>query len=141
MSVEHPSRDTLKKWLEEAKTIAVVGLSNNPNRTSYQIAVAMEQAGYTIVPVNPNISDWQGKKAFASLDEVDIDIDIVNVFRRSVFVKDLLEPFLRIGAKTFWTQLGVQDEYVYKQLTEKGVQVVMDRCIKVEQAITGATPK
>ncbi len=118
--------------LRKAKRIAVVGLSDNPARTSYMVTKIMQQAGYEIIPVNPMIEEALGVKAVKSLKEISGHVDIVNVFRRSEQVMDIAKEFLQIDADIFWTQLGIIDETAAKMLEQKGRIVVMNRCIKVE---------
>ncbi|WP_041089992.1 CoA-binding protein [Jeotgalibacillus soli] len=134
--MENPSREEISKILKKAKRIAVVGLSDNPTRTSYGVSKAMQDAGYEIIPVNPTISEALGKKAVASLQDVEGPIDIVNVFRRSEFLPELAAEYLQTDIPIFWTQLGVVDEKVFSALKDQGRTVIMDRCIKVEHAIT-----
>ncbi|MDR6123282.1 putative CoA-binding protein [Bacillus sp. SLBN-46] len=137
MTVEIPSREELGAILKKAKRIAVVGLSNNPERTSYQVSAAMQKAGYEIIPVNPTIDgEVLGVKAVASLKDIEGHIDIVNVFRRSEQLFDVAKEFADIDADIFWAQLGLINEEAYTFLKEKGYTVVMDRCIKVEHALT-----
>lgn len=133
--LNNPSRETIKEVLDHAKTIAVVGLSPNPARTSYMVSEAMQKAGYRIIPVNPAADEVLGEKSYASLKDIEESVDIVNVFRRSEFLKELTEDFLEIDCPVFWTQLNVVDDTVSKRLTELGYMVIMDRCIKVEHAI------
>ncbi|KMY44563.1 CoA-binding protein [Bacillus sp. FJAT-27916] len=134
--IQNPSRDEIGNILKNAKKIAVVGLSENPERTSYMVSKAMQDSGYEIIPVNPAVKEVLGVKAIGSLKELDEHVDIVNVFRRPEFVMDLAKDFLDIDADVFWTQLGVVDEEAFQLLQEKGRKVIMDRCIKVEHALT-----
>jgi uncharacterized protein len=136
MTIDNPSRDQIGEILREKKTIAVVGLSDNPNRTSYMVSEAMQDCGYEIIPVNPNAEFILGEKAYKSLSEIDKHVDIVNVFRRSEFVYDIAREAIDIDADVLWTQLGVIDEKAFKLAKENGMTVIMDRCIKVEQALT-----
>jgi len=136
MTIQNPTREELGKILDKAKRIAVVGLSNNPERTSYMVSKAMLDAGYDIIPVNPTIDEWLGIKAVKSLKEIEGHVDIVNVFRRSEHLPDIAQEFVEIDADVFWAQLGVVNEEAYQFLKEKGYTVVMDRCIKVEHALT-----
>ncbi|WP_318502601.1 CoA-binding protein [Bacillus sp. T3] len=136
MAIENPSREQIGAFLKKAKRIAVIGLSDNPERTSYTVSKAMQDAGYEIIPVNPQVEEVLGVKAVASLTDIEGHIDIVNVFRRSEFLPQVAEEFLKVDADIFWAQLGVEHEGVFKQLTEKGYTVIMDRCIKVEHALT-----
>lgn len=136
MAIENPSREEIKDILKKAKRIAVVGLSNNPDKTSYQVSAAMQDAGYEIIPVNPTIDQALGVKAVASLKDVEGPIDIVNVFRRSEQLFDVAKEFDGIGAPVFWAQQGLVNEEAYEFLKAKGYTVIMDRCIKVEHALT-----
>ncbi|MBN6886699.1 uncharacterized protein ACUXCC_001833 [Cytobacillus horneckiae] len=136
MSIDNPSRTEIGQILKKAKRIAVVGLSDNPDRTSYMVSEAMQKAGYEIIPVNPNITEALGEKAVSTIEEIEGHIDIVNVFRRSQFLPELAEQFTKVDADIFWTQLGVIDEDIFHSLKTKGYTVIMDRCIKVEHALT-----
>lgn len=133
--VENPSREEIKKILETKRRIAVVGLSDNPERTSHQVAKAMQEAGYEIIPVNPKIKEALGVKAVGSLKEIEGHVDIVNVFRRSEFLPDIAREAVEIGADVLWAQLGVVNEEAYEYAKSHGMTVIMDRCIKVEHAI------
>ncbi|MCL7746044.1 CoA-binding protein [Halalkalibacter alkaliphilus] len=134
MAIQYPSNEEVKQLLHESKRIAVVGLSANPERTSYMVSEAMQKAGYEIIPVNPTADEVLGVKAVKSLKEIEGDIDIVNVFRRSEFLPEVARETIEVGAKSFWAQLGLENEEAYDMLTEKGIQTVMNRCIKVEHA-------
>ncbi|MFF2445778.1 CoA-binding protein [Neobacillus sp. NPDC058068] len=136
MTIENPSRAELGTILKKAKRIAVVGLSNNPERTSYQVSAVMQKAGYEIIPVNPTIDEVLGVKAVAALKDIEGHVDIVNVFRRSEQLFDVAKEFDEIDADVFWAQLGLANEAAYEFLKEKGYTVVMDRCIKVEHSLT-----
>lgn len=136
MNIEIPSREELGEILKKSKRIAVVGLSDNPAKTSYMVSKAMQKAGYDIIPVNPNAEEILGVKAVKSLNEIDGHVDIVNVFRRSEHLLEVAEEFLEIDADVYWAQLGLANEEAYQLLKEKGYTVVMDRCIKVEHALT-----
>ncbi|WP_270182239.1 CoA-binding protein [Alkalihalobacillus sp. CinArs1] len=136
MAIENPSREEIKKILKDNKRIAVVGLSNNPSRTSYMVSQAMQDAGYEIIPVNPTIDETLGKKAVDSLKDIEGHVDIVNVFRRSEFLPDIMKDAVDIGADVFWSQLGVANEEAYRYGKEHNMTMVMDRCIKVEHAMT-----
>ncbi len=133
---ENPTREEIGQILKRSKRIAVVGLSDNPERTSHSVSKAMQDQGYEIIPVNPVIDSALGVKAVASLEEIEGPVDIVNIFRRSEFLPDLAREFDKIDAKIFWAQLGVMNEEAYSFLKERGYTVIMDRCIKVEHALT-----
>nr|WP_100408050.1 CoA-binding protein [Bacillus solitudinis] len=134
MNMKNPSNERIKEIFQKSKTIAVVGLSDNPERTSYMIAEAMQLAGYEIIPVNPTVNEVLGKKAFASLKDINKHVDVVNVFRRSEYLPGIAEETVAIGAKVFWAQLGVENEDAYQYLVDHDVTTIMDRCIKVEHA-------
>lgn len=136
MTIINPTRSEIGEILKRSKTIAVVGLSDNPERTSYMVSKAMQDAGYRIIPVNPKADTVLGEKAVQSLEQIEEHVDIVNVFRRSEFLMDVAKEFTKINADVFWAQLGIQDEETYRMLKEKGYTVIMDRCIKVEHAMT-----
>ncbi|PFA62213.1 CoA-binding protein [Bacillus sp. AFS015802] len=134
--MENPTRQEIGNILKRSKRIAVVGLSDNPARTSYMVSKAMQDQGYDIIPVNPTIESALGVKAVSSLQEIEGPIDIVNVFRRSEFLPHIAEEFDQIDSNVFWAQLGVMNEEAYRFLKERGYTVIMDRCIKVEHALT-----
>lgn len=136
MMFQNPSDQERAQLLKEAKNIAVVGCSNKPERTSYMIAKALQQAGYRIFPVNPKLTEpVLGEKPYASLKEIEEPIDIVNVFRRSDQVEPIAREAVEIKAKAIWFQLGVINEQAYKYAKDHGLIVVMDRCIKVDHAL------
>jgi hypothetical protein len=128
----NPNKQKIKELLEEAKVIAVVGHSDKPYRTSYQIAHFLRNAGYKVYPVNPTVSEIDGEKSYASLDEIPEPIDIVDVFRRAEHLPQVVEDSIRTNAKAVWGQLGVVDWEAGKKAEEAGMDVVMDLCIKIE---------
>ncbi len=135
MAFSNPSNEKRRELLQEAKTIAVVGLSNKPDRTSYMIADALQRVGYKIIPVNPTIDEVLGEKAVASLTDIKEHVDIVNVFRRSEQVMPVAEEAVKIKAGTLWLQQGIYNEEAAKLAEENGLNVVMDLCIKVDHAL------
>ncbi|MHC5251741.1 CoA-binding protein [Listeria kieliensis] len=128
--MQNPSKQQIDTILKSAKTIAVVGLSDKPERTSYQVAKVMQEAGYRIIPVNPNASEILSEKTVGSLDEINEHVDIVNVFRRSEFLPEVARDFLKMDADVFWAQLGLVNEEAYELLKDSH-PVIMDKCIKV----------
>jgi len=120
--------------LKSAKTIAVVGLSNNPFRASFDVSQYMQSQGYRIIPVNPTISESLGEKAYGSLSEVPEQIDIVNVFRRSEFVPKVVDEAIRLKVPAIWMQEGVVHEEAAEKARGAGIFVVMDRCILKEHS-------
>jgi uncharacterized protein len=143
MAFENPAREQIKDILQNSTTVAVVGLSDNPERVSYMVSEAMQAKGYTIIPVNPNADTILGQKSYASLKDIPVQVDIVNVFRRSEHTPPVAEEAVAIGAKTLWLQLGIASEEAADIAVQGGLQVIMDRCIKVEDSILlpGGKPK
>jgi uncharacterized protein len=115
--------------LGAARTIAVVGLSAKRFRPSHGVAEYLQRVGYRIIPVNPNITEVLGEKSYASLDAVPEPVDIVDIFRRSEHVPEIVEAAIRKGAKTIWMQEGVVHEDAARRAESAGLAVVMDRCI------------
>lgn len=136
MTIKNPGREEIGQILKNSKRIAVVGLSDNPQRTSYMVSKAMQAAGYEIIPVNPTVDEVLGVKAVKTLKEIQGHVDIVNVFRRSEYLMEVAKEFAEIDADVYWAQLGLEDEEAYNFLKDKGYTVIMDRCIKVEHALT-----
>ncbi|HAQ08299.1 MAG TPA: CoA-binding protein [Bacillus bacterium] len=136
MAIENPSRAEIGEILKKAKRIAVVGLSDNPERTSYMVSKAMQSAGYEIIPVNPTVDEVLGVHAVKTLKDIRGHVDIVNVFRRSEYLPEVAKEFAEMDADVFWAQLGIENEEAYNFLKEKGYTVIMNRCIKVEHAMT-----
>ncbi len=118
--------------LKSARTIAVVGLSSKPWRPSYGVAEYLMRVGYRIIPVNPNEAEVLGQKAYPALDAVPERVDIVNVFRRSEFVPEVVEAAIRIGARAIWLQEGVRHDEAAERARQAGLEVVQDRCILKE---------
>ncbi len=123
--------EDLKDILATSKTIAVVGLSNKPDRPSYQVASYLQGAGYKIIPINPMISTTLGTKAFPDLRAVPERVDVVQVFRRTEAVPAIVEDAIAIGAKVVWMQTGIVNEAAAARGRAAGLQVVMDTCMMV----------
>lgn len=123
---------TIPELLNSAHTIAVVGLSSRRTRASYGVSEYMQSAGYRIIPVNPQETEVLGEKAYPDLDSVPENIDIVDIFRRSEFVPEIVEAAVRIGAKAVWMQEGVIHEQAAERARAAGLTVVMDHCILKE---------
>jgi predicted CoA-binding protein len=118
--------------LRSSRTIAVVGLSSKRYRPSYGVAEYMQSAGYRIIPVNPFETEVLNEKACAELDRITGPVDIVDIFRRSEFVPEIVEAAIRIGARAIWMQEGVVHEEAATRARAAGLDVVMDRCILKE---------
>ena len=127
-----PASDPILQILKKYKTIAVVGLSSNPARASYEVAQYMQRAEYRIVPVNPNETGVLGEKSYAQLEDVPEKIEIVNVFRRSEDVPPVVEGAIKIGAKVVWMQLGIENTAAAERAQAAGLIVVEDACVLVE---------
>lgn len=118
--------------LGTARTIAVVGLSPKRWRPSYGVSEYMQRAGYRIIPVNPELTEALGEKCYPDVDAVPDPIDIVNIFRRSEFVPEIVDAAIRVGAKAVWMQEGVVHEKAAAKARAAGLTVVMDRCLLKE---------
>jgi len=122
----------LRDLLSNARVIAVVGYSDKPHRTSYQIAQFLKGKGYTVYPVTPSVEMIDGQRSYPSLADVPEPIDIVDVFRRSEYLSGVVDEAIAVGAKAVWAQLGVYDEEAARKAHAAGLEIVMDMCIKVE---------
>lgn len=118
--------------LATAKNIAVVGLSAKPYRASFGVSETLQESGYLIFPVNPNLTEVLGEKCYARLEDIPEKIDIVDVFRRSEYVPEIVDSAIRIGARAVWMQEEVEDEASAARARRAGLFVVMDRCIAKE---------
>jgi predicted CoA-binding protein len=124
--------DEIGELLKRTKTIAVVGLSDSPLRPSYGVSAYMQSHGYKIIPVNPSIKGSLGEKAVASLTEIEEKIDMVDVFRRSEYVPDLVDVAIRLKVPAIWLQEDVIHEEAAEKARKAGIFVVMDKCILKE---------
>jgi predicted CoA-binding protein len=118
--------------LSSSKTIAVVGLSSKTFRPSFGVSQFLQSAGYRIIPVNPNESSILGEKCYARLEDIPDKIDIVDIFRRSELVPEVVDAAIQIGARAVWMQEGVTDELSAARARRAGIFVVMDLCIAKE---------
>ena len=125
---------TIQRVLLNAKTIAIVGLSNNELRASYFVGFYLKRHGYRVIPVNPRESEILGEKSFKSLADVPVPVDIVNVFRAPQALPGIAEEAVAIGARNLWCQFTVVNEEGGRIAEAGGLSVVMDRCLKVEHA-------
>jgi predicted CoA-binding protein len=132
---ENPSAEEIRVLLESSLTVAVVGLSDRPHRTSHSIARALQDFGFKILPVNPNLhGPVLGEEPYASVQEIGAPVDIVDVFRRSERVVPVAWDAVAAGASVLWMQTGVINEEAAAYARENGLTVVMDRCIMVDYA-------
>ncbi len=125
---------TLRRILSSARTIAVVGLSAEWHRPSFFAAKYMQEHGYRIIPVNPRYAEILGERCHASLETIDVPVDIVDVFRKTEDVLPIALQAIEIHAKCLWQQIGVKNLEAARLAAEVGLDVVMDRCVKIEHA-------
>ena len=130
--VQNPSTEDIKRILTENKIIAVVGLSPKWNRPSHFAAKYMKEHGYKIIPVNPGYDEILGEKSYKSLLDIPEPVDIVDIFRRSKDVPPIVDQAIEIGAKVVWMQLTVVNEEAAQKARDAGLEVVMNRCVKIE---------
>ncbi len=129
--------DSIRDVLKKSKTIAVVGLSDNPLRASHGVSAYMQMQGYRIIPVNPNCDFVLGEKSYASLTDVPEKIDIVNIFRRSEYVPPIVDQAIQLNVPAIWMQEGVVHEAAAQRARQAGIFVVMDACILKEHRNVG----
>jgi predicted CoA-binding protein len=123
----------IRELLKESKTLAIVGVSDKPDRPSYGVAqYLLEHSHYTIFLVNPMLETVLGEKVYHSLSEIPEHIDLVDIFRKPTDCMDVLEEAIAVGADAIWLQLGITSPEVLARGTEAGLSVVMDRCLKVD---------
>ena len=124
----------LLRLFQEAKTVAVVGLSNNPARASHGVARFLQRQNFRVIPVNPALTEVLGEKSYATLQDIPDEVDIVDIFRASEFVPEVVADALHKKPKCIWMQEGVMHEEAAKTAQAAGIPVVMDRCILKELA-------
>lgn len=129
------AEDAIAELLQSSRTIAVVGLSSKIFRPSFEVARYMQSAGYRIIPVNPRESEILGQRAYAQLEGIPEKVDIVDIFRRSEFVPEIVEAAIGIGARAVWMQEGVVHAKAAARARRAGLFVVMDLCILKEHAM------
>ncbi len=119
--------DIIKKY----RDIAVVGISDKPDRYSYQVAKFLMDRGYNIIPVNPMLETWMGKRVYSDVHSIDTNVDVVDIFRKPEFIEDIVKDSMG-KAKVIWMQEGIVNESAAKLATDMGMEVVMDKCMKKE---------
>lgn len=124
----------LRRILQENRVVAVVGLSADPMRPSYFAAKYLQDHGYRIIPVNPHHDTVLGEKCYGSLEEIPEPVEMVDLFQRSEHVEPFVEQAIRIGARIVWMQLGIVNEKAAQKALTAGLEVVMNRCVKIEYA-------
>ncbi len=130
-------REMLGQPPAEPRTIAVIGLSENPSKPSNYVPAYMQQHGYRILPVNPLVESVLGERSYASLSDLPVKPDVVNVFRLPKFIPAIVEEMLALGLKNIWVQQGIVNLEAAEKAEQGGIHVVMDRCIMVEHRYAG----
>ena len=131
----NPSDAELKDLMTNASTIAVVGASSNPERASNGIMRKLLSVGYHVIPVNPHETEVLGERAYPSLSQVPVPVDIVNVFRRAEYTPAIADEAVKIGAKALWLQSGIENEDTAKRAKAGGLIMVMDTCLGTMHAV------
>jgi predicted CoA-binding protein len=134
MPLKNATPEEIREILKSARVIAVVGLSDKPDRDSYRVAAYMQRAGYRIIPVNPAVKEVLGEKSYPSLRDVPEKIDVVDVFRKPDAVPAIVEDAIAVGAKVVWMQDGIAHNEAADRARAAGLKVVMDRCVLREHA-------
>ncbi len=132
---------TIDQILKDSKTIAVVGLSDRPDRPSYEVARYLQGQGYRIIPVNPAAAEILGEKSYPDLLSIPVPVDVVDIFRRSEYVPEIVDQAIRIKAKAVWMQLGIVNEEAAAKAERAGLSVVMDFCMLQEHRRRTGTKK
>ncbi|MBL8160740.1 MAG: CoA-binding protein [Anaerolineae bacterium] len=122
----------LRDVLKSARVVAIMGLSAKPDQASYSVGRYLHSAGYTIYPVNPTISEWEGLKSYSTLADIPEKVDIVDVFRGAQHLPRIIEEAIAVGAKTVWAQLGIENPDAKTLAETNDINLVMNRCMKIE---------
>jgi len=141
MSHSNPSDADLKQLLASATTIAIVGASSNPERSSYGIMERLQKVGYNVIPVNPRETEILGARAYASLAEIPVPVDIVDVFRRAEDTPGIADEAVAIHAKALWLQTGISSDEAAARATAGGLIAVMDACIATVHSLLHVPPR
>lgn len=143
-SCEIPMEDApdeeLRRILSESRVIAVVGLSDRPNRPSYVVATYLQREGYSIIPVNPKVTEVLGEKAYGRLQDIQVKVDVVDIFRRSEAVPEIVDAAIAMEAKTVWMQDGIVHNAAAEKARAAGLKVVMSRCMLREHRRLSSRP-
>lgn len=130
----HADPQVIAEILKNHKVVAVVGLSTDPGRASYRVAEYLQQHGYRIIPVNPGCREILGEKCYPSLRDIPFPVEVVDIFRKVEAIPAIVEEAIQVGAKAVWMQLDLVEPESAQKARDAGLQVVMDRCLKVEHA-------
>lgn len=126
--------DDIIKILNESKTVALVGISDKPERPSHKVAKYLKEHGYTIIPVNPRLNEVLGEKCYENIGEIEVRIDVVGIFRKPEHIPPIVDSAIKIGAKTIWMQEGIINEEAAHKARVAGLTVIMDRCMLKEHS-------
>jgi predicted CoA-binding protein len=132
MTVTNPSDQEIKDILLKYKTVAVIGMSKNPEKDAFLIPAYLKKLGYKVIPVNPSANEILGEKAYPKLSEIPGDVDIVDVFRPSEDVPNYVDEVIAKNPKVFWLQLGIENKQAEEKVAAAGIKVVFDRCMMAE---------
>jgi len=132
MPITNASSAEVRQIFATARTVAVVGLSDKPDRDSYHAAAYLQQQGLKIIPINPNVAEVLGEKAYANLLDIREPVDIVDIFRKPEVVPGIVEEAIAIGAKAVWMQKGIVHNAAAEKARQAGLNVVMSKCIMIE---------
>ena len=132
MPDSNPADEEIKKILKKNKVVAVVGLSPKPERDSHKVAKYLQDHGYRIVPVRPKAKEILGEQAYASLKDIPFPVEVVDIFRKVDAIPGIVDEAIDIGAKVVWMQLGLAENQSAQKAREAGLQVVMNKCLKIE---------
>lgn len=130
----HSTPEIIRRILQDYRVVAVVGLSPQPDRPSYQVARYLKEHGYRIVPVRPGCSEILGERCYPSLKDVPFPVEVVDIFRNVEAIPGVVEEAIAAGAKAVWMQLGLAEPVSGAKARDAGLQVVMDRCMKIEHS-------
>ncbi len=132
MDIRHDEK-AIRDLLTTSRVVAVVGHSDKPHRPSYQIARYLRRIGYKVYAVNPELSEIDGEKCYATLKDIPEKVDIVDVFRRSEFLPEIVNEAIAVGARAVWAQFGIRSSEAARRAEDAHLPIVMDACIKVER--------
>ena len=127
-------KDAIIKILSESKTVAIVGISDKPDRPSHKVAKYLKEHGYKIIPVNPRLKEVLGEKCYADLPDISVSVDVVDIFRKPEDINPIVDSAISIGAKTIWMQEGITNDEASDKAEAAGLMVVMNHCMLKEHS-------
>lgn len=132
LSSSNPPVEEIRTILNSYKTVAVVGLSNDPDKASFRVAEYLKNHGYRIIPVNPKVDSILGEKSYPDLRSIPMPVEIVDIFRKAEAIPSIVDEAIDVGAKVIWMQLGLSDEKSAGKARQAGLQVVQSKCMEQE---------